>query len=307
MTRYSRIMSGKGSVYADKCISEGFVGVGWLASQDLTSRLPENTRDFSQFFTPLYLKENPGAVKITAGLARGMTWTVLKGLQIGDVVLTPDGEGNYKIGKIVGDYQYVPDRPLPHRRPVDWLPGLVSRSSMSKALQNSIGSIGTVSECTNFANEIEELIEGKSVVTEELEDELPVDSPTIFAMEKYLQEFLFSNWPNTELGKNYDLYKNEETDGKEVITDAGVIDLLAISKDQKEFLVIELKRGRASDVVIGQITRYMGYMETVTSPGQTVKGLIIALEDDSRIRYSLRVVPNVDFFKYEIDFRLKRI
>lgn len=307
MTRYSRIMSGRGSAYADKCISEGFVGVGWLANQDLTSRLPENTRDFSQYFTPLYLEENPAAGKIAAGLARGMTWTVLKGLQIGDVVLTPDGKGNYKIGKIVGDYLYVPGQPLPHRRPVDWLAGLVSRSSMSKALQNSIGSIGTVSDCTNFADEIEGLIQGKSVVTEEVENELPVDSPTIFAMEKYLEEFLFSNWPNTELGKNYDLYKNEETSGRQVSTDAGIIDLLAISKDQKEFLVIELKRGRASDEVVGQVTRYMGYMETVTSPGQRVKGMIIALEDDSRIQHSLRVVPNVDFYKYEIDFRLKKI
>jgi restriction system protein len=261
MTRYSRIMSGRSSVYADKCISEGFVGVGWIANQDLTQRLPENPKDFSKDFTPFYLEENPGASKITAGLARGMTWTVLKGLQVNDVVLTPDGKGNYKIGKIVGDYLYVPGQPLPHRRPVDWLAGLVSRSSMSRALQSSIGSIGTVSDCSGFADEIDGLIQGKSVVTEELGSELPVDSPTIFAMEKYLEEFLFSNWPNTELGKKYDLYSNEETSGRQVSTDAGIIDLLAISKDQNEYLVIELKRGRASDEVVGQVTRYMGYME----------------------------------------------
>jgi restriction system protein len=307
MTRYSRIMSGRGSVYADQCISEGFVGVDWVAHQDLTGRLPEDWREFSQIFTPLYLEENPSAGKIAAGLARGMTWTVLKGLQEGDVVMTPDGKGNYKIGKIVGDYLYVPSKPLPHRRPVDWLSGLVPRSSMTKALQNSIGSIGTVSECSNFADEIDGLIQGKSVATEEVDNELLVDPPTIFAMEKYLEEFLFSNWPNTELGKKYDLYSSEETSGRQVSTDAGIIDLLAISKDQNEYLVIELKRGRASDEVVGQVTRYMGYMQTVASPGQRVKGLIIALEDDSRIQHSLRVVPNVDFYKYEIDFRLKKI
>lgn len=307
MIRYSRIMSGRASAYADKCISEGFVGVGWVAHQDLTGRLPKDWREFSRIFTPFYLAENPSAGKITAGLARGMTWTVLKGLQAGDVVLTPDGEGNYKIGKIVGDYLYIPGQPLPHRRPVEWFPGLVSRSSMSQALQKSTGSIGTVSDCTNFADEIDGLIQGKSVVSEEVEDELPVDAPTIFAMEKYLEEFLFSNWSNMELGKDYDLYKSEETSGRQVSTDAGIIDLLAISKDKSEFLVIELKRGRASDEVVGQVTRYMGYMETVASPGQRVKGLIIALEDDSRIQHSLRVVPNVDFYKYEIDFRLKKI
>lgn len=294
-------------MYADKSIPEGFVGVGWLENQDFTQKLPEDSREFGQLFTPLYLKENPAAGNITAGLARGMTWTVLKGLQVDDVVLTPDGKGNYKIGKIVGDYFYVPGQPLPHRRPVDWFAGLVSRSQMSKTLQNALGAIGTVSDCTNFAEEIEGLIQGRSVGADEVEGELPVDVPTIFAMEKYLEEFLFSNWPNTELGKNYDLYKNDETSGRQVITDAGIIDLLAISKDQKEFLVIELKRGRASDEVVGQVTRYMGYMQTVASPGQRVKGLIIALEDDSRIQHSLRVVPNIDFYKYEVEFRLKKI
>ena len=37
------------------------------------------------------------------------------------------------------------------------------------------------------------------------------------------------------------------------------MDILAISKDQKELLVVELKKGRASDVVVGQVQRYMGY------------------------------------------------
>jgi hypothetical protein len=38
------------------------------------------------------------------------------------------------------------------------------------------------------------------------------------------------------------------------------IDILAISKDKTELLVVELKKGRASDMVVGQIQRYMGYV-----------------------------------------------
>ncbi|NBT48546.1 MAG: hypothetical protein EBT07_12155 [Actinobacteria bacterium] len=34
-------------------------------------------------------------------------------------------------------------------------------------------------------------------------------------------------------------------------------DVLAISKDKQEVLVVELKKGRASDSVVGQIQRYM--------------------------------------------------
>ena len=39
------------------------------------------------------------------------------------------------------------------------------------------------------------------------------------------------------------------------------MDILAISKDKSELLVIELKKGRASDVVVGQIQRYMGFAQ----------------------------------------------
>jgi RecB family endonuclease NucS len=38
------------------------------------------------------------------------------------------------------------------------------------------------------------------------------------------------------------------------------MDILAISKDRSRLLVIELKRGRASDAVVGQIQRYMGFV-----------------------------------------------
>ena len=48
--------------------------------------------------------------------------------------------------------------------------------------------------------------------------------------------------------------------GQQYPTDTGYIDILAVSKDNKELLVIELKKGRASDVVVGQIQRYMGYI-----------------------------------------------
>jgi len=43
-------------------------------------------------------------------------------------------------------------------------------------------------------------------------------------------------------------------------TNAGTIDILAISNDRKKLLVVELKRGRVSDVVVGQLLRYMGLL-----------------------------------------------
>jgi restriction system protein len=35
-----------------------------------------------------------------------------------------------------------------------------------------------------------------------------------------------------------------------------------------------------------------------------VRGVIIALEDDQRIRRALQMTPGVDFYRYEISFEL---
>jgi len=78
-----------------------------------------------------------------------------------------------------------------------------------------------------------------------------------------------------------------------------------ISKDKKEILVVELKRGRASDSVVGQIQRYMGYVsEVIAEEDQRVRGVIIALEDDPKIKWALKVAPNIEFYRYEVKFDL---
>jgi len=130
---------------------------------------------------------------------------------------------------------------------------------------------------------------------------------TQFAMEKYLQAFLIENWANTDLGREFDIFsENDEQVGRQFRTDTGPMDILAISKDKKKFLVVELKKGRASDRVVGQVQRYMGFiMNVLAEPGQEVHGAIIALEDDLRIRRALQAAPNIEFYRYIIDFKLE--
>jgi restriction system protein len=176
---------------------------------------------------------------------------------------------------------------------------------MTDSLKNSTGSIGTVSDITNYATELEQLIGGKKQPTIISTDET-VEDPSVFALEKHLEDFLIANWKQTELGKNYDIYEEDGQQlGKQYPTDTGFMDILAISKDKKELLVVELKKGRASDNVVGQIQRYMGYaLEELAENGQTVKGVIIALEDDNRIRRALAVAPNIEFYRYQVSFKL---
>ena len=70
-------------------------------------------------------------------------------------------------------------------------------------------------------------------------------------------------------------------------------------------MVVELKKGRVSDNVVGQIQRYMGYvLEELAEENQTVKGVIIGLEDDLRIKRALSVTNNIEFYRYQINFKL---
>jgi restriction system protein len=88
-----------------------------------------------------------------------------------------------------------------------------------------------------------------------------------------------------------------EAVGQQYPTDTGPIEILAVRKDGKELLVVELKKGRASDVVVGQVQRYMGYVkDELLENGQTVRGVIIALEDDLKLRRALSVTNNIDFY-----------
>jgi hypothetical protein len=50
------------------------------------------------------------------------------------------------------------------------------------------------------------------------------------------------------------------------------VDILAVESKSKSFVVIELKKGRPSDCVVGQILRYMGWVkQNLCSDGQAVK------------------------------------
>lgn len=302
---YYRIMLGRKSVHAEECYQGQFIGVDFGIEEDLSGKLPENWREFNKAFIPVFLASNPGKSKVAAGLACGAVHTVSKGIKQSDIVLCPDGHGSYWVGEVVSDYVYHPGGILPHRRQVQWYPKAIARAEMSQALQYSTGSIGTVSNISKYAEEIEQLL-GGTPPEELVAMDKDVEDPTVFALEKHLEEFLVHNWASTELGKDYMIFEEDgELVGQQYPSDTGPIDILAISKDRKELLVVELKKGRASDVVVGQIQRYMGYVvEELAEEGQGVRGIIIALKDDLRLRRALQVATNIDFYRYQVSFQL---
>jgi restriction system protein len=308
MRKYYRLMLGQGSKHAAACIQGGFVGADFLTDQDLSGTLPDDWRAFNREFIPIYLALHPDKTKIGAGLSCGQLWTVAKGFDLGDVLLCPDGSGRYRIAEVTGDYAYHPGEILPHRRPVTWLNASIDRTEMSESLRNSTGSAGTVCNITKHHEEIEALLGEMGGEPAIVATDPTIEDPAAFVMEKHLEEFLVRNWANTGLGQDFEVFQDDgELVGQQYPTDTGPIDILAISKDGKRLMVVELKKGRASDAVVGQVLRYMGYVqEELAEKWQTVEGVVIALDDDLRLRRALAMVPNVNFYRYQVSFRLIR-
>jgi len=302
MKSYYRLTLGKGNMYAQECFEGNYIAIGFLHHIDLTGKVPEEWRDFNKEFAPVFLKANPEKSRIAAGMACGAVWTVARGMKLGDIVVCPDGAGHFHVGEITGDYFYQPDAALEHRRPVRWLDQTIVRADLSEESRKAIGVVGTL-RLIALTEELEGLL-GEASANVPTSFSEP-DGTHVFPLEKYLEEFLVENWSHTELGKDYDLYEENGEIAQQYKIEMGRIDILAISKDRKTLLIVELKKGRASDDVVGQTLRYMGYaQEELVEKGQTVKGVIIALEDDKRIRQALVMVPNIEFYRYQVSFKL---
>jgi RecB family endonuclease NucS len=91
---------------------------------------------------------------------------------------------------------------------------------------------------------------------------------------------------------------------QEYHTPIGRIDLLARDRDNADWVVIELKRGRGSDAVVGQLLRYMGWVqENLADEGEAVKGVVIAGDKDDRLHYALKPLGDVvTLFTYTVHF-----
>ena len=139
----------------------------------------------------------------------------------------------------------------------------------------------------------------------DVKDETSVISTGLFYMEQQLEDFIIRNWEETEFGKKYDLiYDEGELRSQQFPTDIGRIDILAKDKSDGCYVVIELKRNQTSDDTVGQVTRYMGWIQDKLGD-DNVKGIIVAGKYDKKLYYAQKMLKNIEVFLYEVDFKLK--
>src|SRR3990167_8121722 len=133
--------------------------------------------------------------------------------------------------------------------------------------------------------------------TDTIEVERTEITPQIEALEvQHYQSFIHRNFTQLFGGElsYYDLERQNEKHGQFDTQEVGIIDFLTVDKN-KDLVVIELKRN-STDQTLGQILRYMGWVnENLCKNSQKVKGIIIAESKDNRLDYALTVVPSVVF------------
>jgi restriction system protein len=150
-------------------------------------------------------------------------------------------------------------------------------------------------------------------VTQEEPDERDLaPSETEFALEKYLEDFIVSNFESIFKGKLV-LYKDPDGNPAQqypVLSKEGKIfgriDILAVDSATNDLVVIELKKGKESDPVVGQTLRYMGWVkQNLCEETQSVKGLIVCRDVDERLAYAVQPVNDrIAVKKYKVDFHL---
>jgi EVE domain/Endonuclease NucS len=126
-----------------------------------------------------------------------------------------------------------------------------------------------------------------------------------FALEAHLEEFIDKNWLSIDFGCSLERYTSEDQDGRQFPAGPWSIDFLCIDKSSRDLVVIEPKRGKTSDSTVGQILRYLSWVqENVAAEGQAVRGIIVAREMDEAMRYAVMRLSNVTVQTYRIDFKL---
>jgi hypothetical protein len=132
-----------------------------------------------------------------------------------------------------------------------------------------------------------------------------ISSASQFALEAHLEDFLDKNWSHINFGLDLIKFDSEEQSGRQFPAGPWSIDFLCVDQANGDFVVIELKRGRSSDSAVGQVLRYMGWVdENLASTGQRVRGIIIAKDVDEALRYAIRGLANVSVLTYKVDFSL---
>jgi hypothetical protein len=144
-------------------------------------------------------------------------------------------------------------------------------------------------------------------------EEEPLPVPVVqerIATEKAVEQHLQENWAATEFAQMGIELAAEEKHGlpcRQVLTPRNTIDLLGYRTAAREWWVFELKKGRSSDAVVGQVQRYMGWIAGQAKPREDVRGAIIVGRVDENLKASVAANERLSLWRYDEELRVSRV
>jgi restriction system protein len=278
-------------------LAQNAISIGWKQLGDVTAM----TRDVLAEAVATAYVDKPSQTK---GLYTNMLWAFYHEMSPGDFVIARRGRKTLAgVGKITGPAIYAPGRNNHVVHP-GFLDVAWQAEPRNKIFPSIVFPMHTLAECSE--EQFRSVVEGSGPPIAPPETEPEVEDPSEFVLEKYLEDFIVGNFDTIFKGRLRVFEDSEGNDGQQYATDIGPIDILAIEEKTKTFVVIELKKGRPSDRVVGQVLRYMGWVKrNLCANGQTVKGLVICRDYDPKLTYALDMTNNIDVRYYSVSFKLK--
>jgi restriction system protein len=284
-------------------LSNNLISIGWGRVGDV-SRM---NRDELATAVAMGCPESPPQTK---ALIANMLWSFYHEIAPGDYVIARRGQKSLAaVGKVLARATYSPGKnPLlaaPESAHLGFLQVHWQEVPRDKEFLSIVFPRHTLTELSE--DKYRNLVEGSGPLSDPPEESEVVEDPSAFALEKYLEDFIVSNF-GTIFKSELKLYEDAEgNEGQQYQTDdIGTIDILATEPRSNSFVVIELKKGRPSDRVVGQTLRYMGWVKkNLCSNGQTVKGLIICRDPDPKLTYALEMTKDISVRYYSVSFKLR--
>ena len=278
-------------------LTNGFISIGWNQLGDVSAMSREQ---LGKQIDVTYL-EKPAQ---TRSLIGNMIWAFYHEILPGDYIVARKGRKILAgIGKVKSRAYYSEGKNPHHGHAniieVDW-----QDNPRNIAYDSIVFQMYTLSEITDSqfrvfnAGQIE-------VISPIMKAETKSEDVKEFVLEKYLEDFIVSNFAAIFKSKLTLFVDDEGNEGQQYSTDIGPIDILAIQTNGS-FVVIELKKGRPSDQVVGQVLRYMGWVKRhLCHSGQSVQGLVICREPDQKLDYALEMTQGIEVKYYSVNFELR--
>jgi len=130
--------------------------------------------------------------------------------------------------------------------------------------------------------------------------------------ERALEEHLANSWETTAFSALGVELANERVHGfpgRQVLTPVNAIDLLGYRREARQWWVIELKRGRPSDAVVGQVSRYLGWIKQERARQQEgAVGAIVAGGVDAKLEAAVRAHEGrLSLWTYDTRLALRQV